>query len=211
MTSRYSLAIPLVALALAAPGSASAHCDTLDGPVVTAARTALDTGKLEPTLAWVQPGDEAEIRAAFAEARAVRKGGPEARALADRWFFETVVRVHRAGEGAPFTGLKPAGTPEPAVAAADRVISGGDPKRLEALLVGAVREGLHAHLARLKKEHPPADDVAEGRRWVAAYVPFVHWAEGVHAAAAGGAGGHGDGHQAPETEGHVGAARHEHH
>jgi hypothetical protein len=74
---------------------------------------------------------------------------------------------------------------DPAVAAADRVISGGEPKQLEELLVHAVREGLHAHVARLKKELPPADDVAAGRRWVAAYVPFVHWAEGVHAAAAG--------------------------
>jgi hypothetical protein len=181
--------LPLLA-ALVVPLTASAHCDTLDGPVVNAARTALETGKIGPVLAWVQPGDEAEIRAAFASARAVRKGAKEARELADRWFFETVVRVHRAGEGAPFTGLKPAGTPEPAVAAADRVVSGGDPGRLEELLVRAVREGLHAHVARLQKEQPPSDDVAAGRRWVAAYVPFVHWAEGVHAAASGAASAH---------------------
>jgi hypothetical protein len=175
---------------LLVPRGASAHCDTLDGPVVNAARAALESGKLEPVLAWVQPGDEAELRSAFASARAVRKGGKDARELADRWFFETVVRVHRAGEGAPFTGLKPAGTPDPAVAAADRLIAGGEPKQLEELLDHAVREGLHAHVARLKKERPPADDVAAGRRWVAAYVPFVHWAEGVYAAAAGAGGAH---------------------
>jgi hypothetical protein len=171
--------------ALLVPGAARAHCDTLDGPVVTTARAALETGKVEPVLAWVQPGDEDEIRRAFASARAVRKGGSEARELADRWFFETVVRVHRAGEGAPFTGLKTAGSLDPAVAAADRAISVGDPKQLEDLLVQEVRAGLREHLARLKKERPPANDVAAGRRWVAAYVPFVHWAEGVHAAAAG--------------------------
>jgi hypothetical protein len=179
----------VVAAVLSIPSPARAHCDTLDGPVVTTARTALATGKLEPVLAWVQPGDEAEIRDAFAKARAVRGAGEKARDLADRWFFETVVRVHRAGEGAPYTGLKPAGTPEPAVAAADRVIAGGDPRQLEALLVGAVREGLHGHLARLKQERAPGEDVAAGRRFVAAYVPFVHWAEGVHAAAR--AAGHG--------------------
>jgi hypothetical protein len=71
------------------------------------------------------------------------------------------------------------------VVGADRVVSGGDARQLEELLVRAVREGLHAHVARLENEHPPADDVAAGRRWVAAYVPFVHWAEGVHAAASG--------------------------
>jgi hypothetical protein len=185
--------LPMLAAVLLAPRPASAHCDTLDGPVVTAARAALETGKIEPVLAWVQPGDEEEIRHVFASARAVRKGGKEARELADRFFFETLVRVHRAGEGAPFTGLKPAGTPDPAVAAADRVIAGGDPKQLEELLVHAVREGLHTHLARLQKEKVPAQDVAAGRRWVAAYVPLVHWAEGVYTAAAGSA-EHGAGH-----------------
>jgi hypothetical protein len=191
MTRKRTLLFPLIGAAvLALPAPARAHCDTLDGPVVNAARTALETGRIEPVLAWVQPGDEAEIRDGFARARAVRKAGKEARELADRWFFETLVRVHRAGEGAPYTGLKPAGgAVDPGVAAADEVVAGGDPKKLEALLVGAVREGLHAHHARLKAEAPPAQDVAAGRRWVAAYVPFVHWAEGVNAAATRG-GGH---------------------
>jgi hypothetical protein len=192
MKSFPAFLIPVLAAALAAPAPASAHCDTLDGPVVTTARTALESGKVEPVLAWVQAGDEAEIRDAFTSARAVRKGSKEARALADRWFFETLVRVHRAGEGAPFTGLKPAGEIEPAVAAADRVVAGGDPRQLEQLLVQTVREGLHEHVSRLKKERAPGDDVAAGRRFVAAYVPFVHWAEGVHAAATrSGHGGHG--------------------
>jgi hypothetical protein len=205
MTARMALLLAFAAAALAAPVAARAHCDTLDGPVVGAARAALETGRLEPVLAWVQPGDEREIRDAFASARAVRKGGKEARALADRWFFETVVRVHRAGEGAPFDGLKPAGTPEPAVAAADRVVAEGDPKQLETLLVGAVREGLAEHLAALAKERPPADDVAAGRRWVAAYVPLVHWAEGVHAAAARGAA-----HGGAEREASAGSSHGDH-
>jgi len=186
-------------VALVAPARSNAHCDTLDGPVVVTARTALETGKLEPVLAWVRPGDEAEIRQAFASTRAVRKGGKEARELADRFFFETLVRVHRAGEGAPYTGLKPAGTPDPAVAAADRFLQKGDPKPLEELLVRAVREGLHGHVARLKEEKPPADDVAAGRRWVAAYVPFVHWAEGVYGAASLAGAEHGATHGAPQA------------
>lgn len=194
--------IPLAA-ALLAPAAARAHCDTLDGPVIGAARHALENGRLEPVLAWVQPADEREIREAFATARTVRRGTAEARALADRWFFETLVRVHRAGEGAPYTGLKPAGTPDPAIAAADAVAAGGDAKALEALLVGAVREGLHEHVAQLRKERPPASDVAAGRRWVAAYVPFVHWAEGV-LAAAGKPAAHGEATEAK-------AGGHEHH
>jgi hypothetical protein len=206
MKSRFPLFL-LVAAALA-PATATAHCDTLDGPVVNAARIALDSGMIEPVLAWIQPGDEAGIRDAFARARAVRKGDEAARKLADQWFFESVVRIHRAGEGAPFTGLKPAGAPDPAVAAADVAAAAGDAKALEQLLVDAVREGLHEHTARLKTLPPPAADVAAGRRWVAAYVPFVHWAEGVHAAATGAA-AHGAGHgssDGAEHASHDGAA-----
>jgi hypothetical protein len=201
MSWRLKLLFPLVAAAALAPRAASAHCDTLDGPVVKTAQTALDTGKIEPVLAWVRPDDEKEIRDAFTRARAVRKAGEEPRELADRWFFETLVRVHRAGEGAPYTGLKPAGGPvDPGVAAADAVVAGGDPKKLEALLVGAVKDGLREHAGRLKAESPPGQDVVAGRRWVAAYVPFVHWAEGVHAAATKG-GGH-EGHAGQAADGH---------
>jgi hypothetical protein len=210
MSWKLKLLFPVIAAAALAPEPARAHCDTLDGPVVKAARTALDGGKIEPVLAWVRPDDEAEIRDAFARARAVRATGKESRELADRWFFETLVRVHRAAEGAPYTGLKPAGGPvDPAVAAADAVVAGGDPKKLESLLVGAVKDGLRDHAARLKAESPPAKDVEAGRRWVAAYVPFVHWAEGVYASATKGP-GHGEGHGGPGATpaGHGGPEEH---
>ena len=83
----------------------------MDGPVVLTAKTALDHKDVTPVLKWIKKNDEAEIKAAFAKTLAVRTKGPEARELADQFFFETFVRIHRAGEGAPFTGLKPAGTP----------------------------------------------------------------------------------------------------
>ncbi|BDG01241.1 DUF6448 family protein [Anaeromyxobacter oryzae] len=196
--TRKSILTLALAGALFAPGLARAHCDTLDGPVVGAARAALERGDLNPVLAWIQPAHEAEIRDAFAKARAARKAGKDARAVADTWFFETVVRLHRAGEGAPYTGLKPAGEAlDPAVAAVDRAVAGGDPAAVEALLVDAVRGGVRERFARLAAERPPGADVAAGRRWVAAYVPLVHWAEAVHAAARGG----GDAHGAAEAAG----------
>jgi hypothetical protein len=187
-----TIAALVAALALVAPAPSRAHCDTLDGPVVAAARKALETGQLAPVLAWVQARDEAEIRGAFERARAVRTAGGEARALADTWFFETLVRVHRAGEGAPYTGLKPAGqTLTPAIVAADAAVAKGSAVEVERLLVEGVRHGLHERFARLAARKPPAGDVTAGRAWVAQYVPFVHWVEAVDAAAAGG-GAHGE-------------------
>ena len=116
-------------------------------------------------IAWVKPDGEAEVRAAFAHARAVRKLGGEARTLADRFFFETLVRVHRAGEGAPFTGLKPAGQDlGPAVAAADRAVATGSAQKLEELLVEEVRHGLRARFAALRRASRPATTSPRGAR-----------------------------------------------
>ncbi len=165
---------------------ASAHCDTMDGPVVKAAQKALETGKLGPVLAWVQARDEPEIKAAFAKALAVRKLGPEAKELADRYFFETLVRVHRAGEGAPYTGIQPAGTPVgPAVAAADKAVETGKLEPVSKLLGDDMKSGLSERFSRLRALQPPGDDVARGREWVEAYVAYVHYVEGVHEAAVG--------------------------
>ena len=181
----------LAAVALLAPTPSRAHCDTLDGPVVEAGRKALENGQLAPVLAWVQAEDEGEIKGAFAHARAVRKLGPEAKSLADTFFFETLVRVHRAGEGAPYTGLKPAGQKlPPAIVAADAAVAKGSAAAVEELLVESVRHGLHERFAKVKAQKVPGGDVAAGRAWVAAYVPFIHWVEAVDGASAGGGGAH---------------------
>lgn len=139
---KLAAAIP-VALALAWSAPASAHCDTLDGPVVSAARKALETGNVNLVLVWVQKNDEAELRNAFQRTRNVRKAGGEAKELADLYFFETLVRVHRAGEGAAYTGLKPTGTIEPPVAAADRAIENGKLEALAKLIFERIETGLH--------------------------------------------------------------------
>ena len=89
--------------------NAQAHCDSLDGPVAKAVQKALETGNINPVLAYAPAAAEAEIRAAFEKSRKVRGLGADARALADQAVMETVIRLHRAGEGAAYTGLKPAG------------------------------------------------------------------------------------------------------
>lgn len=168
-------------LAFAKP--AFAHCDTTRGPVVTAARAALDAGDANLVLHWVRPEDEAAVRSAFEHTIEVRALSPEAKELADRYFFETLVRIHRAGEGAPYTGLTD-GEPEPIIAATDRALERGSAEDLGQQLVASVRAGLAERFgaARAAKDFRPGD-VAGGRAFVAAYVPLTHWVEGVFAAA----------------------------
>jgi len=153
---------------------------------VKLAEQSLQTGNVNLVLPWVAASDEATIRRVFDHALAVRKLGPEAAHLADRYFFETVVRIHRAAEGAPYTGLKPAGRDlGPAVPAADAALKTGWPEALEALLVDAVRQRLHEqfHNARSQARFD-VNDVAAGRRYVEAYVPYVHYVERVWEATA---------------------------
>ena len=169
---------------LAGPGTALAHCDTLDGPVVGAARKALDSGNVNLVLVWVQKNDEAEIRNMFQKAVAVRKAGGQAKEVADMYFFETLVRIHRAGEGAGYTGLKPAGKIEPPIAAADKSLETGKLQDVAQLISHRTEESLHRNFeeAMKKKKYNP-DDVAAGRAFASAYVEYTHYVEGLYNAA----------------------------
>ena len=126
-----------------------AHCDGLDGPVVEAARKALETGEINLVLIWVQKPDQAQIKRAFDHAQAVRKLSAEARELADQYFFETLVRIHRAGEGASYTGLKPAGRDRgPAIPVADKALRAGNVEAVLRLLTSTLERGVHEHFGR---------------------------------------------------------------
>jgi hypothetical protein len=116
------------------------HCDTLDGPVVTAAKRALETENVDLILPYVPKDGEAEVTTAYQQVMRVRNLGAEARDLADQYFFETVVRIHRAGEGAPYTGLKPAGLDTgPIIPIAERAIESGVADELLDVLAHMVR------------------------------------------------------------------------
>lgn len=185
-------ALALFVSALLLPTPAFAHCDGLDGPVVAAARQALDAGDPNAALVWVQPGDEAAIRAAFDETLAVRRLGPQALELADRYFFETLVRLHRAGEGAPYTGLEPAGRDlGPAIPMADQAIETGSQAALLDYVSREVTRGLNSRFEELQRKRQVRHrDLAAGREYVASYVSYIHYVEGIHEAIAASAEGH---------------------
>lgn len=126
------------------------HCDSLDGPVVTAARHALDEADVDLVLPFVHADGEAEVRTMFDTVLAVRRLGPEPRQVADRLLFETVVRVHRAGEGAPYTGLKPAGlSVGPVIPLAERAVVTGSPTEVTEFLTGVLRDELKQRLEQV--------------------------------------------------------------
>ena len=186
------IAISLVLTVALDPQPVAAHCDGMDGPVVAAAQAALASGDADQVLVWVKPKDEDEIRGAFRRTLTVRALSAEAKELADLYFFETLVRVHRAGEGAAYTGLKPAGRDlGPAIPLADQVLSTGTLDPLIQLVTEETRTGLvsrfqHAAEAR---NHRTAN-VEAGRAYVEAYVAFIHYVERAYEAASEPAVGH---------------------
>jgi hypothetical protein len=165
---------------------AYAHCDGMDGPVVKAAQAALQSSNVNLVLPWVKKNDEQTIRQAFTQTLEVRKLNPAAKELADHYFFETLVRLHRAGEGASFTGLKPAGRDlGPAIPAADKAIEAGSPEAVVKLLSDAVSHGVQEHFEKVKhaKSHDQSN-VEAGREYVEQYVIWVHYVNGIYEAAA---------------------------
>jgi hypothetical protein len=158
------------------------HCDSLDGPVVKAAGEALAAGDVDLILPFVPADDEADLRDAFDLVLKARAAGGEAAAVADRWFFETAVRVHRAGEGAPFTGLKPSGLDVgPAIPAAERALVTGSPTELTDLLCASLRHQVEHRLAHVMELKPPAGaTVAAAREYVEAMLGLEVWSHQVY-------------------------------
>jgi uncharacterized protein DUF6448 len=184
LAARRWLAAALLTISFGWSAAVLAHCDTLDGPVVAAARKALDSGNVNLVLVWVQKKDEAEVMNQFRKTVAVRKGGGQAKDLADMYFFETLVRIHRAGEGAGYTGLKAAGRVEPPIAAADKSLESGKLQEVGQLILKRMEQGLHRHFDEVvKKSKYKTDDIAAGRAYASAYVEYTHYVERLYDAA----------------------------
>jgi len=176
-----------------------AHCDSMDGPVIKDAQTALATNDVSKVLKWVLPKHEQEIKELFREVMTVRKQGEAAKRLSERYFFESLVRIHRAGEGAPYTGLKPAGQVEPIIVASDQALHQKNVDELVNKITQRIEHEIRQRFqtAVQKKEHVD-HNVEAGRAYVRAYVEFTHFVEGLHKAIVG----MGHGPSTPETLSH---------
>lgn len=191
MTSRLPLRSALLAVSLSVcmtTNQAWAHCDSIEGPVVQDARIALEKGDPSPVFKWVSEEYEPEIREVFKQAVAVRAKGNDARNLADRYFFETLIRIHRAGEGEAFEGLKAASSVDPGIVAADTALQSRSARQLVEHISVAVSEGIQKRfeIALERKKHA-AESVEAGREYVEAYVSYIHFVEEINRIASHGA------------------------
>ena len=167
------------------------HCDSMDGPVVTAARQALERRDVRLVLPFVKASSEEEVRDAFTRTMSVRNGTPAANEVAALYFFETVVRVHRAGEGAPYKGLKPAGlSVGPVIPIAERAIETDDGQELIDFLVEKVRSEAEQRFRQVIALKPHASESVEAARdYVEAMLGLEVWSNRVYGCLEGGAHG----------------------
>ncbi|WP_458411486.1 DUF6448 family protein [Schinkia sp. CFF1] len=189
------------------PVSASAHCDTMDGPTVADAYKALENDNINYVLKWVQPKYEKEIKDKFDLSMKVKDLSPEAKELSEQYFFSELIRVHRAGEGAPFDGLKPSGTPiDEKVLAADKSIALGNLSPLEGLVEEEKMPELKERFEKVMKlKDYDVNNLEAGREYIEAYVSFFKFAEGEEEGHHEATGAHGevDAHGVVETHGTV--------
>lgn len=158
-----------------------AHCDTLDGPVVMAAKKAIETGNSNYILIWVKAENEEKIGRIFSKVKVAIQSAKtnEAKKIAETELFEALVQIHREGEGAKYEGLKPAGSVEPEIALADKAVETG---KLDVVLsridIPKNREIiLHLFHKVLENSRYSVDDVPSGREFVKSYVIFIHAVE----------------------------------
>ncbi len=160
---------------------ASAHCDSYDGPVIKEAAKALETNNVNLVLKWITEEQEQEIIPLFNKTYGLKNGDKEIYAIVEKHFFETLVRLHRETEGAPYTGLKPAGTTKPIIQMTDKALQEGKVDdflvKLNSHIANGIREK-YQKVAELKKVKDNSKE--QGRAYVEAYVDYTHTVEAIH-------------------------------
>ena len=160
------------------PRAASAHCDSYDGPVIQDAFRAFEENNVDYVLKWVEEEHEAEIKSLFSKTVALKDGDQEIYEVVEKYFLETLVRLHREGEGASYSGLKPTGSMTPIIEMADNSLEIND--------VDGVVNAVNNHLAELLRERftkavtlskTKDNAVEQGRAYVEAYVQYTHTLE----------------------------------
>jgi len=157
-----------------------AHCDSYDGPVIKDAVKALETNNVDLVFKWLDKSQEKEITALFNKTYQLKSGDKEVYAIVEKHFFETLVRLHREIEGAPYTGLKPAGTTKQIIQMTDNAINVGSVDgfliKLNKHIEKVVREKYQKVLELSKVKD---NSVAQGRKYVEAYVDYTHTIEAI--------------------------------
>lgn len=182
----------IISLMFALPITSLAHCDSYDGPVIKDAYKALETNNVSLVMKWISKEQEPEIISLFNKTYKLRSRDKEIYQIVEKHFLETLVRLHRETEGAPYTGLKPAGTTKKIVVLSDLAIDSKSSDDLVGKLNGHIEKVVREKFNKVTALYNEKDKSTEnGRKYVKAYVDYTHTLEAIHDILENG-GGHAD-------------------
>lgn len=151
------------------------HCDTMDGPVVKAAKQAIEKRNVNLVLPWIKKESETELEHAFKRTLQMRNLGNDSAEFADHWFYETAVRLHREGEGADYSGLKPAGLDTgPVILLAEKALETGNVRKVTDFLSNLIADEVQKRFDNvISKKNYDINNVDAAREYVQAMLRFL--------------------------------------
>lgn len=155
----------------------SIYCDTMDGPIVTAAEIALEMENINYVLPFVKKEHETELKEAFEKSVIVRELSGEAAEIADYWFFETAVRLHMLGAGKPYSGIKQSGlNKEHIILKAQDAVENQDKTALEDLLLESLRDAIEKkYEITISKKDYDVNDTEAARNYLNSLFDLVEF------------------------------------
>jgi hypothetical protein len=140
------------------------------GPMMKAARMALESGNARHILIWVPEGSENTLKNLLEKACCERYSQ---KSKAADWYFETVQRLHRSGMQSNYSGIEDVIFGEiPVIRKADEAIETGNFEQLSGLVpvmdISELRQRFDT--IREMRNYP---DLSAGRTFVSAYLEFM--------------------------------------
>ena len=176
-----STTILILAVAALFPNISQAHCDRVNGPVAKAARKALKNKNFETVQIWVSEEQEKELLQSYNRALDVYQQDGKAGKLAERYFIENAVRLHRVAEGMPYTGVKPAQSLPEDLKLAEKALESGNADKVIALLRNELAKRVQKyHKKAVTTAQKKNKNVEAGRQWVDAYVKYIIYVHGLY-------------------------------
>lgn len=149
--------------------------DMTNGPVMGAAKMALDKGNVNYVLIWVPEESENKLKNLFEKTFCESRAGKDMEDIAINWYFETVKRLHRAGERRLYTCMNPDGSDERSVVPkVKRAIETGEADEIIGFIPKTKEHDFRHRLHHLiEKKNYDVNNVAAGREYVAEFIDFI--------------------------------------
>ena len=151
-----------------------AHCERENGPVAVAAKEALKSEDFSKVAIWIGEEQEEELKNKFRQSLSVYHKGGDSKELATEYFMSNAVRLHRAAEGMPFTGLKPAQAAAKDIQVAEKALKTGNLDPVMDMFSSKMEDEAQKWFQKaLEAKKNKDESVKAGREWADKYVKYI--------------------------------------